>query len=80
MSDIEQILERNKRVELDKAWEKSLTRRVFIVCVTYLFACLWLYSINESKLFLKAVVPVVGYLLSTLSLPWLKEIWIKNKK
>ena len=33
---IEDILERNKRVELDKKWETSLTRKICIAVLTYI--------------------------------------------
>jgi len=75
--DIEQelfaIKERNKKVDLDKRWETNWVRRGFIMLVTYIFAVLWLLAIHESNMWWKAVVPVVGYLLSTLSLPQLKK-------
>jgi hypothetical protein len=78
-NDILEIKERNRRVELDKAWEVSWTRRIFIMILTFVFASLWLVLINENHVFLKAIVPVLGYLLSTLSIPQLKKIWIKAK-
>lgn len=71
------IKERNKRVESDKGWETSWTRRLFIATVTYFVAALWLWNIDESSVWLKAVVPTGGYLLSTLSLPVIKKWWIK---
>ena len=76
--EILEIKERNKRVEIDKAWEVSFTRRTFISVVTYVFAAWWLYIISEPNFYLKALVPVIGYLLSTLSLPVIKKYW-QNK-
>lgn len=72
------IVERNKRVEKDKAWEVSFIRRVFLVLVTYVVALVWLVVIHESLAWLKAVVPAAGYLLSTLTLPSLKKWWLKK--
>lgn len=74
------IKERNKKVESDKAWERSWVRRLFIAAVTYLTAAVWLIVINDTVPFLKALVPVVGYILSTLSLPPIKKFWIKLVK
>lgn len=71
--------ERNKRVETDKAWELSWTRRIFIAAVTYIFAALWLLAIGDAKPFLKALIPTVGYLFSTITLPSLKRWWGSNK-
>lgn len=66
---------RNKRVELDKAWETSWTRRLVISIITFLVALIWLYLIHESMPYLKAFVPVFGYILSTLSLSIIKTYW-----
>ena len=71
--------ERNKRVEADKAWELSWTRRIFIVAVTYIFSALWLLAIGDTKPFLKALIPTAGYVLSTFTLPPLKRWWGRNK-
>lgn len=76
--ELEKITERNKRVEADKAWEGSWTRRVFIMLITYVIALAWLIIINELSAPLKAVVPVAGYILSTLTLPSVKNWWIKK--
>jgi hypothetical protein len=71
--DIEQ---RNVRVEADKAWEVSLTRKLFITISTYIIAAVWLIVIKDTNPLLKALVPTAGYLLSTLSLPFIKKWWI----
>lgn len=82
MENLEQTLtaiqERNRRVELDKAWEISRTRRSAIAALTYLVAVGWLLIIRESNPALKAFVPVAGYLLSTFSLPFIKAEWLKR--
>ena len=78
-SEIESIKERNKRVELDKAWETSIFRRTTIAIMTYLLVVLFLWNINVENYWLDAVVPTLGFVLSTLSLPFLKNWWIKNK-
>lgn len=75
---IKNILERNKKVESDKAWETSSTRKVFLSLLTYIFAYIWLWLINEPLDWLKAFVPVLGYIISTLTLPWLKKWWVNK--
>ncbi|OGZ05565.1 MAG: hypothetical protein A3C93_05285 [Candidatus Lloydbacteria bacterium RIFCSPHIGHO2_02_FULL_54_17] len=77
--EITQIRERNNRVELDKAWEVSFTRRIFISIATYVVAHVWLLLINESSPWLKAFIPTGGYILSTLSLPFVKKWWIEKR-
>lgn len=76
--EIEIIKKRNKKVEGDKAWEISWTRRVFIAIATYVVAVIWLILIEENIPFLKAFVPTGGYILSTLSLPIIKKWWSGN--
>ncbi len=84
MSDIETRLatieERNRRVELDKAWERSVTRRISVAAITYAVAAVFLWLIDGKDHFLIALVPTIGYLLSTLSLPWMKRMWMWKKK
>ncbi|MCA9366382.1 hypothetical protein KC722_02270 [Candidatus Kaiserbacteria bacterium] len=78
MQSVEQILERNARVEADKAWETSGTRRACIAAVTYGIATLFMWRIGISDPWLNALVPTGGYVLSTLSLPLIKRWWLKK--
>ena len=74
--EIEEIKNRNKRVELDKAWETSTTRKLCICILTYLVVVLYSYSIETiSNIFLSSLVPVIGFTLSTLSLNFIRKIW-----
>ena len=78
LAEIELLKVRNKRVELDKAWEISWTRKLLIASITYIIASFWLWTIDEADVFLKAVVPTVGYILSTVSIPYARKLWIQN--
>lgn len=80
MQSIEDILKRNNRVELDKAWETSYTRRFFIMCITYLTAVTFLKLISNEAPLINGLVPVGGYFLSTLSLPTVKKMWFTHFK
>ena len=73
------ILERNRRVEADKAWEVSWCRRISVAVLTYLTALLFLWLIENNQLWWNAIVPAGAYLLSTSSLPWLKQRWIRKR-
>jgi preprotein translocase subunit SecF len=77
--DIEAIKERNARVELDKAWETSLFRKILIAVFTYIVIVLFFFFAKLPKPFLSAIVPTVGFVLSTASIPFFKRLWIKNK-
>ena len=77
---IEKIEERNKKVEMDKAWETSWTRRLCICVLTYLIVLLYSYIISKgNSIFLSSLVPVIGFTLSTLSLGYIRKIWQRNK-
>ena len=76
--EITAIHERNKRVETDKRWETSITRRGFIAIITYVVAGVWLMALHDSFPWLKALVPAGGYIFSTLSVPFVKKWWVKN--
>jgi len=82
-SDIEnrvRIIEaRNKRVEDDKAWETSWTRRLSIVGLTYLVVVAYLHFVVHIDPWINALVPVLGFLLSTLTISFLKKAWLTNR-
>ena len=76
---LNKIEDRNKRVELDKAWETSLIRILSVSIITYIIAFFVLFSMGVSKSYLSALIPVIGFILSTQSIPMIKKYWIKNK-
>ena len=75
--EINALKERNKRVELDKSWETSFTRRGLLIVFTYLAIGFYLNTIRVENPWLNAIVPSIGFLLSTLTLPYFKNLWIK---
>ncbi len=79
--EIEIIKERNKRVELDKKWETSWTRKVCICILTYIIVVLYSYIVkNYDNILLSSLVPVIGFTISTLSLKFVRKIWEKKNK
>ena len=79
--EITSIKKRNKRVELDKAWETSFTRRLCIAVLTYIVVVLYSFTIRYTdNIFLSSLVPVIGFTLSTLSLSGVRKLWEKNHK
>lgn len=71
---------RNKRVETDKAWETSGTRRLAIIVVTYLVVLAFMFIIKNEQPFVSAIVPSLGFFLSTLVVGGLKQHWVKRRK
>lgn len=74
---IKQIEKRNKKVETDKSWETSWTRKILLIVFTYLSIGFYLNAINVSAPWQNAIVPAVAFLLSTLTLPFFKNLWVK---
>jgi hypothetical protein len=77
---VEALEARNKRVELDKAWETSGTRRVAIIAVTYAAVLGFLLIIKNDKPFINAIVPSLGFFLSTLVVSGLKKHWVRKRQ
>ncbi len=79
MSDLDPILQRNARVEADKAWETSWARKLMICVLTYVFLLIYLPMLGHEKAYLHATVPVFGYLFSTVTIPFVKKWWLENR-
>lgn len=78
--EILKIKERNAKVELDKAWETSFTRKICICVLTYIVVVIYSHLINKiSNVWLSSIVPVIGFTLSTLSLKLVRNLWEKRK-
>jgi len=76
---LEAIEQRNKKVELDKAWETSWSRKIIIAILTYITIVLFFFVAELPKPFINSIVPTTGFVLSTLSLPFFKKVWIKYR-
>lgn len=76
--DITDLKSRNKRVEADKAWETSWTRKGVIAGLTYAVVVLFFFVAGLPNPFVNAIVPSIGFVLSTLTVPLFKKWWIKN--
>jgi hypothetical protein len=74
---LSQIESRNKRVEQDKKWETSWTRRISIAVLTYAVVVGYLFMIDNDRPFLNATVPPIGFLLSTLVMKKIRIFWEK---
>lgn len=75
--EVNRINERNKKVETDKAWETSWTRKILIAVLTYLVIGIFFYYSGINEPFKNALVPSLAFILSTLSIPFFKNLWLK---
>lgn len=78
--EIEKIKQRNTRVEGDKARETSRARKLSIAVLTYAVIVIFFYTAELPKPLINAIVPTLGFLLSTLSLWVIKNIRAKRYK
>ena len=78
-SEIDKIKQRNRRVELDKAWETSWTRKIIVTLLTYAVIVIFFFSAGLPNPWINSIVPALAFVLSTLSLPFFKKIWIEVK-
>ena len=76
--EVIKIHERNKRVETEKAWETSWTRKLMIAVLTYCVISILFIFLGAPNPLKNAVVPSIAFILSTLSAPLIKRFWTKN--
>ncbi len=74
LADIEH---RNEKVESDKGWETSVARKALIATFTYIAIGTYMWAIGIDKPLLNAIIPTTGFMLSTLSMPFFKRMWLK---
>lgn len=77
--EIDLIKERNAKVESDKAWETSFFRKVLVSILTYFVIVIFFHFADLPNPFVNAIVPTLGFVLSTLSIPIFKKCWIKKR-
>ncbi|MFA6170925.1 MAG: hypothetical protein WCW77_01950 [Patescibacteria group bacterium] len=77
-TEVEKIKDRNARVEADKAWETSWTRRMLVAFLTYLVIVIFFLTVKVPRPFINAIVPTLGFVLSTLSISYVKKLWLKK--
>ena len=77
---IQNIEDRNKRVEADKSWERSLARRVILAISSYLVIAIFFIFIKIEKPWINAIVPALAFMIQQLSMPFFKKKWLEMKK
>jgi hypothetical protein len=76
---VEKLESRNRRVEGDKAWETSWFRRISIMIMTYIVVVFYLRFVVHIDPWVNALVPVIGFTFSTLTLSLLKQRWLDRR-
>lgn len=76
-NSVSSIFARNKRVETEKAWETSWTRRGMIAVLTYAVISILFIFLGTPNPLENAVVPSIAFILSTLTGPFVKKLWLR---
>ena len=74
--EIGTLKHRNRLTDLDKAWDASAIRAVLLMGFTYLTLVVYLHALGIKSAWQNAVVPAAGFMLSMLSMPSVKSIWL----
>jgi hypothetical protein len=72
--------QRNQRVEREKAWETSTTRRVTLALLTFAALAAYFWAIGVDRPLINAVVPTAGFMLSTLTMPVARRVWLAKRE
>ena len=71
-NELAAIRNRNHRVESNKAWETSRVRLFSITAITYVTMGLVFLVLGSNRPLIDALIPTMGFFLSTLSLSFLR--------
>lgn len=77
---IQKIEERNKSVEMDKAWETSWMRRSLLAVFTYFAIGIYLWVIEIPRPWINAIVPAIAFMISTFTMQFFKKLWIRYRR
>lgn len=75
--EVEKIKQRNRKVEADKAWETSCTRKLVIAVATYVVMICVMWVLKMENPYISAIIPTLGFLLSTMSADLIKQVWLR---
>ncbi|EKD85457.1 MAG: hypothetical protein ACD_38C00019G0002 [uncultured bacterium] len=75
--ELNKIKERNRRVEREKAWEISWTRKIMVAVLTYIVVAVFFFYLRTPDPMETAIVPTIAFLLSTMSAPFIKKLWLR---
>jgi hypothetical protein len=71
------VKRRNNRVEKEHEWNTSFVRGLVIMVCTYVCLGLYMQLVDIDRPWINAIVPTVGFWLSTLSLDKLRPIYLR---
>jgi polyferredoxin len=75
-SEITKLKQRNRRVEADKAWEISWSRKIVIAILTYVVIVIFFLITKLPNPFINSLVAAFAFVLSTLTIGLLKKLWL----
>jgi len=76
--ELEKIKWRNQKVEADKAWETSCSRKILVAIIIYTIVVIVMYLLKLENIFVSAWIPTAWFLLSTLTINIVKKMYIER--
>lgn len=76
-SILKRILTRNQKVDEEKRWKESLTHRLSVTVLIYIISVCCFYFASVHEIFIVALIPSLGYFISTIKLKLIRHIWEK---
>ncbi|KKP86272.1 MAG: hypothetical protein UR87_C0024G0016 [candidate division CPR3 bacterium GW2011_GWE2_35_7] len=74
MTDLSNLEKRIIKIEQRNV---SFLRRILLIIFTYFSVAIYFHFINIEKPWINAIVPALGFFISTLTLPVFRRIWEK---
>lgn len=82
VSHLEETVERirlsGKYSNLQKNWENSRIRVITVAVSMYVLTLTFMLILQVQNPIVSALLPTVGYMLSTNSIPLVRRIWVRN--
>ena len=76
-SVLKKVLSRNKKVDKEVLWKNSYTHRISVSILIYVISVCCFYFTSVSEIFIIALIPSLGYFISTIKLKIIRNIWEK---
>lgn len=78
--EVEKIQARNRRVEADKAWETSWTRRALLFGLTYIVVVIFYVVAELPNPLTNGLVSSAAFVVATSTVPHVKKWWLTKSR
>jgi len=75
---VQKLILLEKYIALQKKWDQSRIRITLNASGVYLVTVIFMHVLAIENPAVSALIPVFGYVITTISLPLVKKLWIKS--